>query len=162
MQKEKLITDDDNESIYYAPKSEFDDKDDEYKKNQQNNNIDTKPPNFSNYFKSLSPEAKYLMYEIDNADDDIYDDKPLFVGSNQEKFNFYTFRKSLNFISAIYNGEISLKEAKLFQKNLESKIEDLKFNSKAKNEKEEEKEIYIVLMHANDLSEYRNKIINAF
>ena len=102
------------------------------------------------------------MYEIDNADDDIYDDKPLFIGSNQEKFNFYTFRKSLNFISAIYNGEISLKEAKLFQKNLESKIEDLKFNSKAKNEKEEEKEIYIVLMHANDLSEYRNKIINAF
>ena len=32
MQKEKLITDDDNESIYYAPKSEFDDKDDKYKK----------------------------------------------------------------------------------------------------------------------------------
>ena len=32
MQKEKLITDDDNESIYYAPKSEFDDKDDKYKR----------------------------------------------------------------------------------------------------------------------------------
>ena len=40
-----LIRDDDNESIYYTPRSEFDDKDDKYKKNQQNNNIETKPPN---------------------------------------------------------------------------------------------------------------------
>ena len=39
-----LIRDDDNEGIYYAPKSELDDKDDKYKK-KQNNNIDTKPPN---------------------------------------------------------------------------------------------------------------------
>ena len=36
-----LIKDDDNESVYYTPRSEFDDKD----KNQQTNNIDTKPPN---------------------------------------------------------------------------------------------------------------------
>ena len=28
-----------------------------------------------------------------------------------EKFNFNIFKKPLNFISAIYNGEISLKEA---------------------------------------------------
>ena len=132
------------------------------KKNQENNNIDTKPPNFSNYLKSLSPEAKDLMHKMDDADDDIDDGKLLFIGSNKEKCNFYTFRKSLNFISAIYNGEISLKEAQLFQKKLESKIEDLKFNSKPKHEKEEEKETYIVLMQANDLLEYRNKIIHAF
>ena len=36
-----LIKDDDNESVYYTPRSEFDDKD----KNQQTNNIDTKLPN---------------------------------------------------------------------------------------------------------------------
>ena len=102
------------------------------------------------------------MHEIDDTDDHIDDDKLLFIGSNKEIFDFYTFRKSLNFISAIYNGEISLREAKLFQKKLESKIEDLKFNSKQKNEKEEEKEIYIALMQANDLLEYRNKIIYAF
>ena len=36
-----LIKNDDNESVYYTPRSEFDDKD----KNQQTNNIDTKPPN---------------------------------------------------------------------------------------------------------------------
>ena len=102
------------------------------------------------------------MHEIDDTDDHIDDDKLLFIGSNKEIFDFYTFRKSLNFISAIYNGEISLREEKLFQKKLESKIEDLKFNSKQKNEKEEEKEIYIALMQANDLLEYRNKIIYAF
>ena len=37
------------------------------------------------------------------------------------KKNFNTFRKPLNFISAIYNGEISLKEAEFSQKNLEKK-----------------------------------------
>ena len=31
MQKKNLIRDDDNESTYYAPKSELDDKDDKYK-----------------------------------------------------------------------------------------------------------------------------------
>ena len=30
--QKKLIKDDNNESIYYTPKSEFDDKDDKYKK----------------------------------------------------------------------------------------------------------------------------------
>ena len=77
------------------------------------------------------------------------------------KKNFNTFRKPLNFISAIYNGEISLKEAEFSQKNLEKKIEDLQFYYKPKNKNERE-EIYQVLMQANELSEYRNKIINAF
>ena len=43
--QKNLIRDDDNESIYYTSRSEFDDKDDKYIKNQQNNKIDTKPPN---------------------------------------------------------------------------------------------------------------------
>ena len=33
-----------------------------------------------------------------------------------EKFNFNIFKKPLNFISTIYDGEISLKEAEFFQK----------------------------------------------
>ena len=61
------------------------------------------------------------MEEIEDADDDIDYGKLLFIGSNKEKFNFNTFRKPLNFISAIYNGEISLKEAEFSQKNLEKK-----------------------------------------
>ena len=90
-------------------------------KKQQNNHIDTKPPNTFNYLKRLSQEAKDLMDEIKDADDDIDDSKLLFIGSNKEKFNFNTFRKPLNFISAIYNGEISLKEVEFSQKDLEKK-----------------------------------------
>ena len=38
-----------------------------------------------------------------------------------EKFNFNTFNKLLNSISAIYNGEISLKEAEFKQRDFEKK-----------------------------------------
>ena len=51
------------------------------------------------------------MDEIEDADDNIDGGQLLFIGSNKEKFNFNTFNKPLNFISAIYNGEISLIEA---------------------------------------------------
>ena len=112
---------DDNEDIYYTPRSEFDNKDDKYKKNQQNNNIDTKPPNVFNYSKSLSQNAKDLMDEIEDADDDIDDGKLPFIGSNKEKFIFNTSNKPINFILAIYNGEISLQEAEFSQKELAKK-----------------------------------------
>ena len=101
------------------------------------------------------------MDEIKDANDDIDDGKLLLIGSNQEKFNFNTFNKPLKFISAIYNGEISLKEAEFSQKNLEKKTGELKFNYKSKNEKEEVK-INEVFIQVNDLLKYRNKIINAF
>ena len=98
------------------------------------------------------------MDEIEDADDDIDDGKLLFIGSNKNK-KFNTFRMPLNFISDIYNGKISLKEAEFFQRNLEKKIEDLQFSYKPKNEKEKE-EINEVLMQANEmsfLSEYLKK-----
>ena len=67
----------------------------------------------------------------------------------------------LNFLSAIYNEEISLNESEISQRNLEKKIEVLKFNYRSENADEKE-EINGVLMQANDLSEYRNKTIDAF
>ena len=97
------------------------------------------------------------MDEIEDANDDINIHMLVFIGSNKEKFNFNTFRMALNFLSAIYNGEISLKEAEEKQE----KIEELKFNYLPKNEKEKE-EINGVLMQANDLLEHRDKIIDAF
>ena len=118
--QKNLIRDDDNESIYYTSRSEFDDKDDKDKK-QQTNNIDTKPPNVFNYLKSLSPEAKDLMNEIEDNDDDMYINKLAFIGSDREKFNFNTFDMPLNFLSDIYNGKISLKEAEFKQRDLEKK-----------------------------------------
>ena len=112
-----LIGGDDNESIYYTPRSEFDDKDDKHKKKKQANNIDTKPSNVFDYLKRLSQKTKGLMDEIEEVNNgiDIY---KLFFGSNKEKFNFNTFRMPLNFLSAIYNGEFSLKEAE-FQRKIE-------------------------------------------
>ena len=107
--------DDDNESIYYTSKSKFDDKD----------KIETKPLNVFDYVKSLSQEAKDLMDEIDEANNDTVNAKLLFIGSNKEKFNF-NIRKPLDFISAIYNVKISLKEAEIKQRDLEKEIEDLK------------------------------------
>ena len=130
-------------------------------KKNQTNKIDTKPSNVFNYLKSLSQEAKDLIDEIEDANDDIDIYKLAFIGSNKENFNLNTFRMPLDFISVIHNGEISLKETKCFQKNLEDKIKELRFNYESKDEKEK-KEINGVLMQANDLLEYRDKIINAF
>ena len=114
-------------------------KNDDKDKKQQHNNIDTKPPNILNYLKSLSREAKNLMDEIEDVDDDIDNDELAFIGNNKENFNFNTFRKPLNFILAIYNGEISLKEAEFKQRDLEKKIGELRFNNKPKDEEEKEK-----------------------
>ena len=88
---------------------------------KQQTNIDTKPPNVFYYLKSLSQEPNHLMDEIEDENDDIDDGKLAFVGSNEEKFNFNTFNKPLNSISAIYNGKISLKEAEFKQRDLEIK-----------------------------------------
>ena len=125
--------------VYYSSRPEFDDKDDKYKIKQKNNNIETKPPNVFNFFKkSLSQKAKDLMDKIEDVNDDIVNDKLLFIGSNKDKFNFNTFKNPLNFISAIYDGKISLKEAEFKQRSLEEKIEDLQCNYKPKNENKKE------------------------
>ena len=136
--QKNLIRDDDNESIYYTPRSEFDDKDDKDKK-QQTNNIDTKPSNVFNYLKSLSQEANDLMDEIEEVNNDIDEHKLLFIGSNKEKFNFNTFRMPLNFLSDIYNGKISLKEVEFEQRDFLKKIDDLQFGYKSKYEKKKVK-----------------------
>ena len=123
--------------------------------------MDTKPPSVFDYLKSLSQNANDLMDEINNADNDIDEYKLAFIGSNRKKFKFNTFRMPLYFLSAIYDGQISLKEAEFSQINLEKKIEELKFNYRPENAEEKE-EINRVLMQANGLLEYRDEIIEAF
>ena len=68
---------------------------------KKTNNIDAKPPNVFDYLQSLSQEAKDLMDEKEDENDDIDIHKLAFIGSNKEKFNFNTFRMPLNFLSAI-------------------------------------------------------------
>ena len=67
----------------------------------------------------------------------------------------------INFLSAFYNGEISLKEAEFLQKDLYDQINQLKCDYRPENADEKE-EIDKVLMHANVVLEYRDKIIEAF
>ena len=81
--QKKLIRDDDRDDKNNKDKD---------KKNQQNNNVDTKPSNVFDYLKSLSQKAKDLMDEIKDADDDIDNNKLLFIGSNKEKFSLNVFR----------------------------------------------------------------------
>ena len=101
------------------------------------------------------------MNEIEDPDDDLDNNNLSFIGSNKKKFEFNTFKMPLNFLSDIYNGRVSLKEAEIKQKYLRNKIEELKFGYRPENAEEKE-EIDKVLMHANDMLEYRDKIISAF
>ena len=100
------------------------------------------------------------MDETRDAKDDIDNGKLLFICSNKERFNFSTFNKPSNFISAIYNGKISLKEAEISQRKLHKRTEELS-GYRPENAKEKAK-INGVLMQANDLLKYRDKIIDAF
>ena len=101
------------------------------------------------------------MNEIKNAGNDIDYNKLLFIGRNKEKLNFNIFSTPLNFLLDIFNGKITLSKAEINQRDLNEKIEELKYNYKPKNEKEKE-EINEVLIHANDMLEQRDKIIEAF
>ena len=102
-----------------------------------------------------------MIDEIKDADNDIDKNRLVFIGSNRKKFNFNIFRMPLNFLSSIYNGAITLKEAEISQRTLEKKIEELKFGYRLENAEEKE-EIDKVLMHANDMLKYRDNIIEAF
>ena len=66
------------------------------------------------------------MHEIEDPKDDIDIHKLVFIGSSKDKFNFNTFRMPLDFLSAVYNDEIWLKEAEISlikkKKNREAKI----------------------------------------
>ena len=55
------------------------------------------------------------------VDDDVDKYKLVFIGSNRETFNFNIFNWLLAFLSAIYNGELSLKEAEISQREIRKK-----------------------------------------
>ena len=56
------------------------------------------------------------MDEIEDADNYTEIHQLVFIGSNKENFNFNIFKMPLNFLSAIYNGKISFKEAEISMK----------------------------------------------
>ena len=152
----------DDESISYTLRSQFDSNDDEDKGQgkQQNINTGSKSPNAFDYLKGLSQEAKDLVDGIEDANKDIDIKNRFFIGSNWKKFNSNTFRMLQNFLSDICNGEI--KRGRISSKKFrEKEIEELRFNQKPKDAKEEEK-LDRVSIQANNMLQYRDKIIEAF
>ena len=139
-EQKNLIRGNDNESIYYTPRSQMDsehDKDED-RKTQQNNVIDTKQLNVFDYLKSLSEEAEDFLEEMKDAVKDIDIYKLVFIGSNKEKFDFNHSEMPLNSLLKICNGQITLKEAEIYQRNLEKKIDELKYNYKPENVEEKQ------------------------
>ena len=61
------------------------------------------------------------MDEIEEANDDIDNNKLLFTGSNKEKINFNIFGTPLNLLLDILNGKITLKKAEINQRDLNEK-----------------------------------------
>ena len=101
-----------------------------------------------------------MIDEIEDAGNNIDNNELLFIGSDKENVKYNIFSTPLNFLLDIFNGKITLKKAEINQRDLNKKTEELS-NYKSKNKKEKE-EINKVLMHANDLLEYSDKIIEAF
>ena len=77
------------------------------------------------------------MDEIEEANDGIDICKPAFTGSNKETFIFNAFRMPLNFLSAIYNGEISLIKAEFEQGEIEKKQKSYSLTMNQKRKKKE-------------------------
>ena len=101
-----------------------------------------------------------MIDEIEEANDDIDYNKLLFVGSNSEELKFNIFGTLLSFLLAIFNSKITLKRQNL-RKEIQKKKQDLR--GCRINAGEEEKEIIDgVLMQANGLFEYRDKVFDAF
>ena len=57
----------------------------------------------------------------------------------EKNLTFNTFDMPLNFLSDIYNGKISLKEAEVEQRNLDKKIEELNLTIYQKRKKKKKK-----------------------
>ena len=95
------------------------------------------------------------MDEIEDVNKDINIYKLVFIGSNRGKLCFNIFRMILNFLSSIYNGQVAL--GRIYSKRFIDEINELKYNYKPKNVKEEE--INEVLMQANNMLEYRDKLL---
>ena len=130
--QKNLISGDDNKSIYYTPRLQFDSEDDEDKdqEKEQNINVGSKPLNVFDYLNGLSQEAKDLLAELEDTEKDLNKKILNFVGSNREKFNVSTFKSPLDFLLNIYHGKITLKEAEFLQESLNEEIKRLKFDYK--------------------------------
>ena len=101
----------------------------EYQGNKQLNaikNINTglKSSKMIDFFSGLSPDAKQLLNEI-KEENDIDPKKLVCTKSGGKMFNSNTFKLSSRFTSNIYNGKITLEEAKKDQYQMFKQLKDI-------------------------------------
>ena len=101
-----------------------------------------------------------MLNKIKEEENDIDPEKLVCTKSDGKIFNFNTFKSSLKFASSIYNGKITLEEAKEDQYEMFKQLKDLKkYDHKIHTKKKSRKEI---LTNADKLYNNRNNVINAF
>ena len=67
-----------------------------------------------------------MLNKIKEKENDIDPEKLVCTKSDGKIFNFNTFKSSLKFASSIYNGKITLEEAKEDQYEMFKQLKDLK------------------------------------
>ena len=78
----------------------------------KNINTGLKSSKMIDFFSGLSPEAKQLLNEIQEEQNDINLQKLVCTKSDRKIFNFNTFKPSSKLVSNIFNGKITLEETK--------------------------------------------------
>ena len=78
-----------------------------------------------NFFSELSHEARQLMNEIKEEENDIDSQNLVCVRRDGTIFNFSTFKLSFKLASSIYHGKITLAEAKKDQYKMLKLLKDL-------------------------------------
>ena len=113
-----------------------------------------------NFFSRLSPEAKQLMDDTKEEENDIDPEKLVCIKSDEKIFNFNIFKLSFKFASSIYDDKITLKEAKQDQYKMSNQLKDLeKYTPKNPDKIKSRKE---TLINAKKLHNNRYHVIKAF
>ena len=123
-------------------------------------NRDSKPLKVINFFGKLSPEAKELMNEIREVENDIDSEKLVCAKSVKKSFNFNVLKLLFKFSANIYDGKIILEEAKKDQHKKFNQLEDLKkFDPNNPGNIREKEE---TLINTEKVYNNRNNVNNAF
>ena len=126
----------------------------------KNINTDSKSLKTINFFGKLSPEAKELMNEIREVENDIDPENLVCAKSGKKSFNFNIFRLLFKFAANIYDGKTKLEEAKKDQHKKFKQLEDLKRFDPNNPDNIREKEQ--TLINTEKVYNNRNNVNNAF
>ena len=111
-----------------------------------------------NFFSLLSPFPEKLLNEIKKEENDIDPEKLVCTKSDENLFNFNTFKSSLKFASVIYNGKRII--TKKDQYKMLKQLKDLEgYNPKNLDKINSRKE---TLINGEELYNNKDNVIHAF